>query len=1180
MATFNGTNNNEILTGSDQEDQIFGNNGDDTLDGGQGNDTLTGGNGRDTYLFRIGSGKDIIDDYNSNNDALQFENIATKDLDISISGSNLVIKYGNNDKVTLLNQFIGGVTYTREQLVNQYSITSTNPTPNPNPTTFSGNTEGNVTEDNVVSDNGTLSVTDLDAGDATIIAQASTTGIYGRFSIGINGVWNYTLNNSADNVQALKSDQVVNDTFVVTTAGGATQSINIRVTGVNDAPTLDSPTAASYIDTAANDTYNPTRGTLVGHDVDADTTLTYGIEGGTVVNGFSLKMGTYGALLVNTLTGDYTFTPNDSSIESLKTGENPIESFTVTVSDEITTTHAAFNVDLTGANETPPVPTPTPVPNPSPSGISDELFLAILSLDTYYRGTTAEGEKINVIPGNGVGTASFNYNYMPSQGLPSWNSVGFAATVYSYDGKQVIAFRGTDNIGLDIGSFFNGGDLISKNSDVLNGWTLMAGYYPAPQALLAIDLYQQVVGRPISEGGSSLVMLTGHSLGGALAGYLSMLTGSQAIGYDNIPFRLAGTLKMTVDAINEIIDIVGNAFKNGININDADQRNTLLTQITSIKLPDYSAFKGIYVDEEAAQYLRDAYAAVIPFIANKLKDVFQEIFNNKVTDFSGISKESLDFIYKGIGDLFKVTGIDIPSFDDIVNKINFLDENANHTKLDNYGWDPAKFEALKIILQTLEPIGGILKDVSKVFGESNFKILSKTLGYTAKGYDLALDIIGLLNNTIGRAFDASAKHSISTLVALQFAGDHENEYSHWNAGIDLKLGALPDLALSALNSAAIGEMALPNSGYLLFNNQAMNKAGGLLSVAIDYSALENGTLPFGNTGIWAFFNDLNDLGEVLAGDNVNKLLKDEPFNFFGLFDREKINTGFTQALIFIVTQYAGALAFNAVKEEDDKNVKSRDGVLGLSDDKSDLALDLSDVLWKDVLTSGSYTGSDQLSITSQSQVLISFFSRSEETGNWLFSQKIDEQALNQVASEGWHASSFKIMDRLHIATKNNPGTVTMSERAYSINENATGDQTHVDVYIGTDKADTVYGTSGNDFILTGDGNDEVHSGLGKDFIISGNGNDHIYDDLYLTNSKGQSQNDDDVYVGEKIDKNMIDRFWEVLAKLNVINSETDVVEYAVIDPKNPTVTGKKGVSVDNISLGKLGELEAKAHHHG
>ena len=96
MATFNGTNNNEILTGSDQEDQIFGNNGDDTLDGGQGNDTLTGGNGRDTYLFRIGSGKDIIDDYNSNNDALQFENLATKDLDISISGSDERFKEQKN----------------------------------------------------------------------------------------------------------------------------------------------------------------------------------------------------------------------------------------------------------------------------------------------------------------------------------------------------------------------------------------------------------------------------------------------------------------------------------------------------------------------------------------------------------------------------------------------------------------------------------------------------------------------------------------------------------------------------------------------------------------------------------------------------------------------------------------------------------------------------------------------------------------------------------------------------------------------------------------------------------------------------------------------------------------------------------------------------------------------------
>ena len=41
---------------------LRGDAGNDYLDGGEGNDTLEGGSGDDTYVFRRGSGHDVISD--------------------------------------------------------------------------------------------------------------------------------------------------------------------------------------------------------------------------------------------------------------------------------------------------------------------------------------------------------------------------------------------------------------------------------------------------------------------------------------------------------------------------------------------------------------------------------------------------------------------------------------------------------------------------------------------------------------------------------------------------------------------------------------------------------------------------------------------------------------------------------------------------------------------------------------------------------------------------------------------------------------------------------------------------------------------------------------------------------------------------------------------------------------
>ena len=109
--------------------------------------------------------------------------------------------------------------------------------------------------------------------------------------------------------------------------------------------------AVNIVDTAAADTFATTTGTLAGADIDAGTTLTYGISGEIAANGVVTKVGTYGTLAVTATSGAYTFTPNAVAINAL--AANTSETFSVTVSDGTTTTTATLTVNLTGVNDAP-----------------------------------------------------------------------------------------------------------------------------------------------------------------------------------------------------------------------------------------------------------------------------------------------------------------------------------------------------------------------------------------------------------------------------------------------------------------------------------------------------------------------------------------------------------------------------------------------------------------------------------------------------------------------------------------------------------------------------------------------------------------------------------------------------------------------------------------------------------
>ncbi|MFZ5993680.1 MAG: calcium-binding protein [Thermodesulfobacteriota bacterium] len=105
-----GYEGNDTLYGGDGADTLYGGTGNDILEGGAGNDTLYGDGGNDTYRFGLGSGQDIISDYDATNidvNTVEFgAGITVADLELVKTSATLKINIqGTTDSLTLTNWF-------------------------------------------------------------------------------------------------------------------------------------------------------------------------------------------------------------------------------------------------------------------------------------------------------------------------------------------------------------------------------------------------------------------------------------------------------------------------------------------------------------------------------------------------------------------------------------------------------------------------------------------------------------------------------------------------------------------------------------------------------------------------------------------------------------------------------------------------------------------------------------------------------------------------------------------------------------------------------------------------------------------------------------------------------------------------------------------------------------------
>jgi VCBS repeat-containing protein len=252
-----------------------------------------------------------------------------------------------------------GGTVTQDVVI---TITGTN-----DAATISGEASGAATEDAsdpTLTATGTLAVADVDQGedvfDTGSVTDTTVDGALGSLGITASGEWTYTVANTE--VQYLGFGDTRVETFTVASADGSdteTITITITITGTNDAPTLAaSVSSGSYNDTSIDNTFASIDGTLTVTDIDVDDTHAFSISGGGTDNSLSgfthSKLGTYGSLYVNELTGAYRFVPSDAAIEGLKS--NTSEGFTFVVTDAAGATgNATFTITLDGANDPPTI---------------------------------------------------------------------------------------------------------------------------------------------------------------------------------------------------------------------------------------------------------------------------------------------------------------------------------------------------------------------------------------------------------------------------------------------------------------------------------------------------------------------------------------------------------------------------------------------------------------------------------------------------------------------------------------------------------------------------------------------------------------------------------------------------------------------------------------------------------
>jgi hypothetical protein len=164
--------------------------------------------------------------------------------------------------------------------------------------------------------------------------------------------------------------------------------------------------------------------------------------------------------------------------------------------------------------------------------LSRDLFLSILSMDSYNRGYGVGVVLPRITAQLGNATIIRDSSTLVQNGTRQDIPADFYAIAYNVTGTGIAGLSGTVIA-------YRGSDYTDKGawvpSDIWQGWTNGIGFPYGGQPGLALDFYRAVTGaEPYNTPGGYTI--TGHSLGGSLAGFVSALSGNQAVLFDHVPF--------------------------------------------------------------------------------------------------------------------------------------------------------------------------------------------------------------------------------------------------------------------------------------------------------------------------------------------------------------------------------------------------------------------------------------------------------------------------------------------------------------------------------------------------------------------------------------------------------------------------------------------------------------------
>ena len=181
--------------------------------------------------------------------------------------------------------------------------------------------------------------------------QVTLVGSYGTLVLNkVSGAYTYTPDATAINGQKT----AVTDTFILTVSDGDEQgdeTLVVAIGGVNDAPIVETPEILTFEDTAGKDDFTAVSGTFVATDADLGEVLEYSIDGGTDDGDYVTLVGSYGTLVLDKSSGEYTYTPDDDAMNDADRTE--VESFILNVTDGTDSESAELRFIIDGVVDNP-----------------------------------------------------------------------------------------------------------------------------------------------------------------------------------------------------------------------------------------------------------------------------------------------------------------------------------------------------------------------------------------------------------------------------------------------------------------------------------------------------------------------------------------------------------------------------------------------------------------------------------------------------------------------------------------------------------------------------------------------------------------------------------------------------------------------------------------------------------